>query len=181
MPDSNRATPWVTVTDANQLHLLPIFYGGKFWTRTRNNWLTVRRDNRFHQFPVSIFISWRNWIWTNIFNRLPFSCVSGTGVIRQFIFSVAGVGYDPTTFRLWAWRATSCSTPQYIFIQRIKSQKQGSNPRPSHYKWDALPSELFWRIIFVTTTGVEPVRTDFQSVALPSELSCQIFWSRISD
>lgn len=29
---------------------------------------------------------------------------------------VAGAGLEPTTFRLWAWQATNCSTPQGIFL-----------------------------------------------------------------
>lgn len=30
----------------------------------------------------------------------------------RLIFLVAGVGLEPTTSRLWAWRAANCSTPR---------------------------------------------------------------------
>lgn len=29
----------------------------------------------------------------------------------RYLKFVAGVGFEPTTFRLWAWRAANCSTP----------------------------------------------------------------------
>ena len=34
-------------------------------------------------------------------------------------FLVAGTGLEPMTFGLWAQRAANCSTPQYIFMNKL--------------------------------------------------------------
>ena len=36
-------------------------------------------------------------------------------------FRVAGVGFEPTTSRLWAWRAANCSTPLCFDVASAKS------------------------------------------------------------
>ena len=37
---------------------------------------------------------------------------------------VTGVGFEPTTSRLWAWRAANCSTPRYLINLIYKTMKQ---------------------------------------------------------
>ena len=37
------------------------------------------------------------------------------------IFLVAGAGLEPTTFGLWAQRATNCSIPRYLLCIYIKA------------------------------------------------------------
>ena len=50
---------------------------------------------------------------------------------------VAGVGFEPTTFGLWARRATT-APPRNLYW----SGRRDSNPRHSAWKADALPTEL---------------------------------------
>ena len=54
----------------------------------------------FHSFKPPV------WFWKDI--KKP--------EITLGLFLVAGAGLEPTTFGLWAQRATNCSTPQYVLI-----------------------------------------------------------------
>ncbi len=47
---------------------------------------------------------------------------------------VAGVGFEPTTSRLWAWRAANCSIPLYLIVWATEDL----NLRPHPYQGCAL-------------------------------------------
>ena len=53
----------------------------------------------------------------------------GAVLDKYLCFLVAGAGFEPTTFGLWARRATNCSTPRYYYCFLLPIRNNGAEDR----------------------------------------------------